>query len=423
VKLTGGVSAAFVPDCNGLLATTSVFEDTYSPVFIDLAQAGDPIPVPIAGLRHTGAGELEGLAPLDEKRYTLQYNIDGATWLYEVSYDEAEHRFTVEHVLVGEDALKDGTLEHVSFDRSSDSFTLAFSTATTPTQLFVLDGPDRVPIQVTRERILGIPDALLAPGVDASFTSFDGLRISARLYLPAEGSGHTAPYPLVYYVHGGPQGQERPNFAWFSMPLIQFLTLNGFAVFVPNVRGSTGYGQTYMKYVDHDWGGDDRLDHVHAMTEVLAKDERIDISRAGVMGRSYGGYMTLTLASRHPHLWRGAIDMFGPYNLLSFMDRIPETWKPYFAIAVGDPKTDRDFLLQRSPSTYIDDVSCPLFVIQGKNDPRVIEQESRDVVERLRAAGKEVEYLVFENEGHDVLKYENKVRCYSAINEFFLRVL
>ena len=122
----------------------------------------------------------------------------------------------------------------------------------------------------------------------------------------------------MYYVHGGPQSQERPDFAWFSMPLIQFLTLSGFAVFVPNVRGSTGYGLSYMRMVEHDWAGDDMLDHVHAMTEVLPRDERIDTARAGVVGRSYGGYMTLTLASRYPELWSAAVDMFGPYDLIGF---------------------------------------------------------------------------------------------------------
>jgi dipeptidyl aminopeptidase/acylaminoacyl peptidase len=207
------------------------------------------------------------------------------------------------------------------------------------------------------------------------------------------------------------------------MPLIQFLTLNGFAVFVPNVRGSTGYGLSYTKHVDRDWGGKDRLDHVHAMTQVLPKDKRLDVKRAGVVGRSYGGYMTLTLAARHPELWSAAVDMFGPYDLLTFMDRIPETWKPYFSIAIGDPAKDHDFLVERSPRTHIGNTTCPLLVIQGQNDPRVIERESRDVVEQLRAKGKEVDYLVFENEGHDVLKYENRVRCYNAITDFFKKHL
>jgi len=183
--------------------------------------------------------------------------------------------------------------------------------------------------------------------------------------------------------------------------------------------GSTGYGLSYMKHVDHDWGGQDRLDHVHAMTKVLPNDARVDVRRAGVVGRSYGGYMTLTLAARHPELWAAAVDMFGPYDLLTFMDRLPETWKPYFALSVGDPAKDKDFLVERSPRTYIENTACPLLVIQGKNDPRVVERESRDVVEQLRAQGKTVDYLMFENEGHDVLKYENKVRCYNAITDFF----
>ena len=101
-----------------------------------------------------------------------------------------------------------------------------------------------------------------------------------RLYLPAPALGYVGPRPLVYYIHGGPQGQERPDFAWFSMPLIQHLTLNGCAAFVPNVRGSTGYGLSYTKRVDRDWGGQDRLDHVHAMTEVLPRDERQDHHQA-----------------------------------------------------------------------------------------------------------------------------------------------
>jgi dipeptidyl aminopeptidase/acylaminoacyl peptidase len=207
------------------------------------------------------------------------------------------------------------------------------------------------------------------------------------------------------------------------MPLIQFLTLNGFAVFVPNVRGSTGYGLNYTKEVDRDWGGEDRLDHVFAMEHILPKDSRIDAQRVGVVGRSYGGYMSLTLAARHPDLWKAAVDMFGPYDLLTFMDRIPETWKPYFAIAVGDPIKDKEFLLERSPRVYMDNLTCPLLVIQGKNDPRVVVGESRDVVENLREKGKTVDFLVFENEGHDVLKYENRVTCYNKITDFFKQYL
>lgn len=133
-----------------------------------------------------------------------------------------------------------------------------------------------------------------------------------------------------------------------------------------------------MRQVDRDWGGADRLDHVHAMTVALAADRRLDTGRAAVVGRSYGGFMGLTLFARHPDLWAAAIDMFGPYDLLTFTDRVPEVWKPYVAVAVGDPVADRDLLIELSPQTWFHQAACPLLVIQGHNDPRVVEAESQD---------------------------------------------
>ncbi len=403
----------------GILLTTTLFDDKGSLGFLDLTRPGEIAPIAIGGLAHEGVGELEGLDHLDDDRYSLTYNIDGCSWVYAGTFDEAALAFSVDRVLVGEGELAGGVLHGLHHDAGSGDFVASFCTATSPTQLHVLPADDTSPKALTRERALGLSPELLAVGEDASFESHDGLRVSARLYLPSPDLGYDGARPLVYYVHGGPQSQERPNFAWFSMPLIQILTLEGFAVFVPNARGSTGYGLDYSKRVDHDWGGLDRLDHVHAMTEVLPRDERVDASRAGVVGRSYGGYMTLTLAARHPELWRAAVDMFGPYDLFTFMDRLPETWKPYFALAVGDPEKDADFLNERSPKTHIESISCPLLVIQGQNDPRVVERESRDVVEQLRGLGRDVDYLVFEDEGHDVLKLGNRVRCYDTIVGFF----
>jgi dipeptidyl aminopeptidase/acylaminoacyl peptidase len=400
----------------GFLLATTLFGDTGYPGHLDLARPNEIARVAVHGLEHDGVGELQRLQHLEGDRYAAAFNIDGCSWVYETRFDETARTLTAERVLVGKGELAGGVLHGLHFDEESDRFALAFCTATMPTQLYVLE-PE--PARKTRERALGLESELLASGEDASFESHDGLRISARLYLPSPTLGYEGPRPLVYYVHGGPQSQERPNFAWFSMPLIQILALEGFAVFVPNVRGSRGYGLTYTKWVDRDWGGDDRLDHVHAMTHVLPGDERIDVERAGVVGRSYGGYMTLMLASRHPELWRAAVDMFGPYDLLTFMERIPETWKPYFALAVGDPEQDRDFLVERSPRKGIAEIACPLLVIQGQNDPRVVERESRDLVEELRGLGKEVEYLVFEDEGHDVLKMPNRIRCYERIVGFF----
>jgi pimeloyl-ACP methyl ester carboxylesterase len=407
---------------DGLLVTTTLFDDRGAPGYLEFDGDKELEPVAVEGIVHRGEGELEQLQHLEADRYAAIFNIDGCTWAYDAQFDEPARRLLLERVLVGQGELADGVLHGLDLDQSTGRFAAAFCTATTPTQLYVL-GDGASAVRRTRERALGLPPELLAAGEDASFESHDGLRVSARLYLPSPELGYEGPRPLVYYIHGGPQSQERPNFAWFSMPLIQILALEGFAVFVPNARGSTGYGSQYAQRVDRDWGGQDRLDHVFAMEEVLAKDGRIDVDRAGVIGRSYGGYMTLTLAGRHPELWRGAVDMFGPYDLVTFMERIPETWKPFFALTLGTPEDDLDFLVDRSPRTHIGNIACPLLVLQGQNDPRVVERESHDLVDELRGRGKDVDYMVFADEGHDVLKLPNRVRCYDAITEFFSKHL
>jgi pimeloyl-ACP methyl ester carboxylesterase len=422
VALNAISSCSYTPDNRGMIFITALFDDCYG---LGYLAAGETTPQPVAidGEQHRGTGELVGLESLGGDRYLVSYNIDGCSWCYEASFDEAQRRCALTAVVVGRGALSDGVVESIAYDRASDRFVMTFSSAVAPTQIVTVEGPTRATVVYhTRERFLGYAEDVFAPGEDASFNSHDGLRISARLYLPAPCHGFSGPRPLVYYIHGGPQSQERPDFSWFSMPLIQLLTIEGFAVFVPNVRGSTGYGMRYTTLIDRDWGGADMADHVAAM-EYLRHDPRIDAQRAGVIGRSYGGYMTLMLASRHPQLWSAAVDMFGPYDLLSFLERIPPTWKPYFQIAVGDPVADRAHLTERSPAMHIDALHCPLLVIQGRNDPRVVERESADLVARLTALGRDVRYLVFENEGHDVLKFENRVTCYSDIAAFFRRHL
>jgi pimeloyl-ACP methyl ester carboxylesterase len=422
VPLTAFGSGFFCDDGQGLVFGNALFKDTFGLGYLALEDPQNVREIPVEGLQHTGAGEFDGLEKLENGRFLLEFNIDGVSWAYEAEYDSEGRKMVVEHVLVGQGELANGVLEAIKYDPESDSFALAFSTAISPTQIYTIAGEARDQIlRHTNERILGIPETVLSPGEDLSYTTFDGLRVSARLYMPSPELGFEGKRPVVYYLHGGPQGQERPDFSWFSMPLIQFLTLNGFAVFVPNVRGSTGYGLSYTKHVDKDWGGNDRLDHVHAMQEVLPKDDRLGVNRAGVVGRSYGGYMTLTLAGRHPQLWSAAVDMFGPYDLFTFLERIPPTWKPYFYVALGNPDDSEDaqFLKERSPKTHIENIDFPMLVIQGRNDPRVVAEESEDLVERLQEIGKDVDMLLFEDEGHGVEKFKNKVICYNAITDFF----
>jgi esterase/lipase len=426
VKPSGIGTCGFVDNDTALLFRSNLFKDEGSLTYTPLSAPDKVVEVAVKGLRHTGMGELVDIEQVKNNRFIIEYNINGCSWVYEGDFrlGNGVPTFEITRTLVGLAPLSGGVVLGTHFrledkkEPPTADYVLAFTKANSPSQLYLLPHAGKEVIKLSEERVLGIEQKFLPEGEDVSYTSFDGLRISARLYMPSRELGFKGPRPLILYVHGGPQSQERPDFTWFSMPLIQFLTLNGFAVFVPNVRGSTGYGLKFMKMVDRDWGGKDMQDQVEGL-KMLEKDPRIDSSRRAVVGRSYGGYMTLMLASNHPELWKASCDMFGPYNLITFLNRIPETWKTYFRLSVGDPEKDRDFLKERSPITYLKNFRAPMLIVQGKNDPRVVLQESKDLVNDLRANNVEVELLFFEDEGHDVLKFKNKVTCYNKIVDFF----
>ena len=420
----------FIKNDTALIFRTTLHDDKGGIGFLDLAKPTEIHPVKVSGIQHKGIGQLEWIRRIHNNRYLVGFNIDGCSWVYQAILDETTTPLHVQlkEVLIGNAPLAGGVAlgidEALSGDKEEPSveYITAFTTATSPSQLVLINPQTQQISQLSNERILGIDQKYLAPGEDASFKSFDGLNISARLYLPSTELGYKKPYPLILYVHGGPQGQERPDFTWFSMPLIQYFTLNGFAVFVPNVRGSSGYGQAYMKMVDRDWGGNDAKDHIEGLKH-LEKDKRIDSTRRAVVGRSYGGYMTLWLSSNYPEYWQASCDMFGPYNLFTFLKRLPETWQTYFHEALGHPEKDKDFLTERSPATHFHNVKAPMLIIQGRNDPRVVEAESSDVAEQLRKQGVDVEYMVFEDEGHGFGKVANLIKAYKSIVAFFKKHL
>jgi hypothetical protein len=188
----------------GLLFTCAVFDDACSLGYFDLDSPVNVRPVSVTGIVHSGRGEMGALTHIAGDRFTLGFNIDGASWLYEATFDAGALQMNLHRALVGRGELSNGTLEAVNHETSTDRYVLSFSTATSPTQIYVLEGADRTPSARTRELIIGIPQAHMAPGEDASFTSHDGLRVSARLYLPSNDLVYEAPYPVVYYIHGGP---------------------------------------------------------------------------------------------------------------------------------------------------------------------------------------------------------------------------
>jgi dipeptidyl aminopeptidase/acylaminoacyl peptidase len=256
---------------------------------------------------------------------------------------------------------------------------------------------------VTDSRLGGLLENDLVDAELVSYPSFDGRDIPAWLYRPnVDGK-----VPVVLSIHGGPEAQERPVY----QPLYQYLLSRGIGVLATNIRGSTGYGKSYQRLVQRDWGGGDMQDWEHAV-KWLRDQDWVEPERIGVYGGSYGGFAVLTCVTRLPQYWAAAVDIFGPSNLVTFAKAVPPTWKRFIARFVGDPETEADFLMERSPITYVDNVQTPLLVIQGATDPRVVKGESDQLVDKLKSLGRDVEYVVFDDEGHGFTKRANELKAY-----------
>jgi dipeptidyl aminopeptidase/acylaminoacyl peptidase len=290
----------------------------------------------------------------------------------------------------------------------------------------ILSGPRRAPEvwvvetetgngrAVTESRMGGLQEDDLADVELVSYPSFDGREIPAWLYRPDTSDR----VPVVVSIHGGPEAQERPLY----QPVYQYLVSRGIAVLATNIRGSTGYGKTYQRLIQRDWGGGDLQDWDYAV-RWLKEQDWVEPDRIGVFGGSYGGFAVLSCVTRLPDHWAAAVDIFGPSNLVTFARAVPPTWKRMMKRFVGDPDEDQEMLTERSPLTYIENAKAPLLVIQGATDPRVVKPESDQLVEKLRSMGRTVEYEVFEDEGHGFTKRPNELKAMRLSAEWLERHL
>jgi len=248
------------------------------------------------------------------------------------------------------------------------------------------------------------------------FPTHDGRDIPAWVYMPP-GDG---PFPVVLSIHGGPEAQDRPSYNYGG--LYQFLVGQGIAVLAPNIRGSNGYGRTYQRLILRDWGGGD-LGDFEAAARWLQAQSWCKPDRIGVFGGSYGGFATLSCLSRLPRYFACGVDIVGPSNLVTLAKSVPPTWRAMMASWVGDPETEAEFLLSRSPITYAHQIVAPLFVIQGANDPRVKQAESDSIVQALRDRGVEVRYDVYADEGHGFTRKENEAKGMGDSGDFLVHHL
>ncbi len=246
------------------------------------------------------------------------------------------------------------------------------------------------------------------------YTSRDGLTINGYLTLPRDVEAKNL--PVVINPHGGPWHRD----SWGYNPEIQFLANRGYAVLQMNFRGSTGYGKKFWEASFKQWGlkmQDDISDGV----KWLIKTGIADPKRVAIYGGSYGGYATLAGVTFTPDLYACAVDYVGVSNMFSFLKTIPPYWEPFRKMMyemVGDPEKDSALFTQVSPVFHTDKIKAPLFVAQGKNDPRVNVNESDQMVEAMRNRGLEVEYMVKDNEGHGFRNQENRFDFYEAMEKF-----
>ena len=285
--------------------------------------------------------------------------------------------------------------------------------ATIPFNIFRLKNEENIWEQLTTNNVLGITSEQMVEPDVIKYSSFDGMEIEALHFkaAPDLNNGYT-----IFWPHGGPQAAERKMFR----AMFQCFLNRGYSIFAPNFRGSTGYGATFTKLVEGDWGEGPRLDCVHGIQWLF--DQKLSSpEKLFVVGGSYGGYMALLLAGRHPDLFKATVDIFGVSNLFTFLNSVPEHWKPIMKRWLGDATSDKERLEKDSPITYLGTMTNPMLVIQGANDPRVVKEESDQIVDALKKNGVDVEYLVLDDEGHGFSKKHNEIAVYEKMLEFLAK--
>jgi len=272
-----------------------------------------------------------------------------------------------------------------------------------------------------RAALEGLPLARMHPVI---IPSRDGLDLVSYLTLPPWHEPETGfrpaePLPMVLEVHGGPWSRD----VWGYNAVHQWLANRGYAVLSVNFRGSFGFGKAFLNAGNREWAAkmhDDLVDAVQwAIDQGIADPERICIS-----GASYGGYAALVGLTFTAELFACAVDIVGPSNLVTLIESVPPYWEPLLEILhqrVGDPRTPegREFLLSRSPITYVDRIQRPLLIGHGANDPRVKQAESDQIVAAMRERGIPVTYVLYPDEGHGFARPANRLSFY-AVQEAFL---
>ncbi|MGB5013997.1 MAG: S9 family peptidase [Pyrinomonadaceae bacterium] len=328
-----------------------------------------------------------------------------------------------------------GVVGGMTIDRGESKLAFSFSSPKSSGEIWVYDFETKKLKQITKSDQAGIdPKTFVAPEL-IKYKSFDGREIPAWYYKPKDiygfvmmgpigkqrdGSPSTfrptrkpPGDPVIVSVHGGPEGQSRPGFN----PLFQYYLSRGYAVLDLNVRGSTGFGKTYTHLDDVEKREDSVKDLAYSV-EWLKTKGGADPKKIAVMGGSYGGYMTMAAITLYPELWAAAVNTVGIVNWEIFLQNTSGYRRRQREVEYGRLDKDIEFLRRISPIRKIGQIKTPLFVIHGKNDPRVPYTEAEQVVTALKKRGATVEYKLYDDEGHGISKLKNRLDLYPLVADF-----
>ncbi len=371
------------------------------------------------------SGDVELLAG-DERYDVADALVNPDTYEVEaVAIEKARAEWTVLDESVREDfeaieKLSRGDFAVTSRDRADESWLVGFTVDDRGASYYSYDRAKREGAHLfdARPDLAGYTLARMEP---ISFQSRDGLTIEGYLTLPPGDLAGRDALPMVLDVHGGPWARD----GWGYNPEAQWFANRGYACLQVNFRGSTGYGKSFLNAGNKEWGAamhDDLVDAVEwAVEEGVADPERV-----AIFGGSYGGYAALAGATFTPDLFRCAVDIVGPSNLITLINSIPPYWSTFLATfyeRVGNPETEEEFLKSRSPLFYVDRIRIPMLIAQGANDPRVKQAESEQIVAAMQEKGIDHEYLLFEDEGHGFARPENRLKFYAAAERFLAKHL
>ena len=340
----------------------------------------------------------------DGRRIVFVLNVDGYSEVYSLDIT------TGKVVKLG--FPSGGIVGGLRFTNDGRKLIFTYQSPVKNQDIYYYDFATREVKQITYSSTAGIPISSFVEPKLVRFKSFDGLEIPGYLYLPKNAKKDSS-LPVIVSIHGGPEAQELPRFS----ALYQFFINNGYAIYAPNIRGSTGYGKTYAS-LDNTTKRKDAIRDVAMIPEFLKTTGYIDPKKIVVYGGSYGGYMTLAAVTFYPDLWAAGVDLVGISNFLTFLKNTGAWRQKHRMAEYGDPEKDAEFLKEISPFYHVDRIKAPLMIIQGANDPRVPKSESDQIVESIKSRGGVVEYLVFDDEGHGLAKLKNRIKAYKAVVEF-----